>query len=176
MKSKLLKLIALIFILAVTTTLVSADSVFPSTNDANRANGWAHVDVLKTEFGKVTLAFYNPRNFASCIEVRSDGDTSQKISDTNYNPEITDGLYPYFCMTKNSMAKPFMQNVMSKSAYLSVPKKMSALIGQDSMLFLFQYQLKKNLAYKDGWKELLREDGTEFKNQGDCVQYVAAEK
>ena len=30
----------------------------------------------------------------------------------------------------------------------------------------------KGQCKKGGWKSLFREDGTPFKNQGDCIQYV----
>ena len=31
---------------------------------------------------------------------------------------------------------------------------------------------KKDECKKGGWADLTREDGTSFKNQGDCIQYV----
>lgn len=30
----------------------------------------------------------------------------------------------------------------------------------------------KDQAFKEGWKNLVRKDGTRFKNQGDCLQYI----
>ena len=74
------------------------NAVTPSTNDINRTNGWAHVNVLDVGPGFVTLEFVSTRPFYSCFEFRTDGDTSQILSEhggVNYNTLITDGLYPY---------------------------------------------------------------------------------
>ena len=72
--------------------------VTPSTNDINRTNGWAHVDV-SAGVGELTVDFIQPRNFYACFEYRTDGDTSQMTSPTNYNSLVTDGLYPYKCLS-----------------------------------------------------------------------------
>lgn len=84
---------------------VNADvnAVTPSTNDINRTNGWAYVDAT-SNVGSVTLTFVSTRNFYSCFEVRTDGDASEVLAENggdNYNTNITDGLYPYYC-EKNS--------------------------------------------------------------------------
>ena len=84
------------------SVLAVVDAVTPSTNDINRDNGWAHVDQISQDVGSTELQFISTRSFYSCFEYRSDGDTSQKISDTNYNANVTDGLYPYFCQNNNS--------------------------------------------------------------------------
>lgn len=93
--------LALVFVLS---SVVSAEinSVTPSTNDINRGNGWAHVNQLVKEVGSTDLEFVSTRSFWSCFEYRTDGDTSQKIGDTNYNANVTDGLYPYFCLNNSS--------------------------------------------------------------------------
>ncbi|MFC1688213.1 hypothetical protein ACFL07_00960 [Pseudomonadota bacterium] len=44
------------------------------------------------------MEFVSTRAFYSCFEYRTDGDLTQKIDDTNFNSEITDGLYPFFCV------------------------------------------------------------------------------
>ena len=102
------KLISIVFIgflafgLFAGSVLAVVDAVTPSTNDINRDNGWAHVDQISQDVGSTELQFISTRSFYSCFEYRSDGDTSQKISDTNYNANVTDGLYPYFCQNNNS--------------------------------------------------------------------------
>lgn len=78
-------------------TMAEVNSVTPSTNDQNRDNGWAHVNQLSKDVGETELEFVSTRGFYSCFEYRSDGDTSQKISETNYNSDISDGLYPFYC-------------------------------------------------------------------------------
>ncbi len=98
MKKLILSFVA-VFVLVLGIGAVMA--AMPSTNEANEANGWAYFDVVSVGPGEATLNFISTRNFYSCFEVRTDGDTSQKTSDTNYNTDITDGLYPYYCV-KNS--------------------------------------------------------------------------
>lgn len=88
-----------------TLGMSSAFAQTPSTNDNNRTLGWAHVDQLSMGIGTTDLAFISTRTFQSCFEYRSDGDTSQKISDTNYNSLITDGLYPFECMNNSTLTK-----------------------------------------------------------------------
>jgi hypothetical protein len=78
------------------------NAVTPSTNDINRTNGWAHVNQLSMGVGTTDLEFISTRGFLSCFEYRTDGDISQKIGDTNYNTDVTDGLYPYYCQNNNS--------------------------------------------------------------------------
>ncbi|GAG76574.1 unnamed protein product [marine sediment metagenome] len=86
------------------------NAITPSTNYINRNNGWAHVNRLSKDIGEVTLKFVQPRDFYACFEYRTDGDTSQ-ASGTNYNTDITDGLYPYFCLsTISSITKTIQAN------------------------------------------------------------------
>src|SRR3989344_972482 len=86
----------------VLTAKAEINAVTPSTNDINRTNGWAHVNQISKGVGTTDLQFVSTRSFYSCFEYRTDGDTTQKTSDTNYNTLVTDGLYPYFCQNNNS--------------------------------------------------------------------------
>jgi hypothetical protein len=81
--------------------LADVNPVTPSTNDINRTKAWAHVDAV-ANVGSVDLTFVSERAFYSCFEYRTDGDTSQMIDPTNYNTDITDGLYPYACENNSS--------------------------------------------------------------------------
>ena len=94
-------LIAVILMVFVMTT-VAAASVTPSTNAANITKGWAYVEVMASGPGTITLQFVSTRNFYSCFEYRTDGDTTQMTSATNYNAGIADGLYPYKCVKNSS--------------------------------------------------------------------------
>jgi len=80
--------------------------VFPSTNDENRDNGWAHVNLIEQAMGEVTVEFVSERAFASCFEYRTDGDTSQATSDNNYNPNAH-GLYPFTCKNNSTSEMTF---------------------------------------------------------------------
>jgi hypothetical protein len=79
-----------------------ASAQTPSTNDANRALGWAHVNQVSIDVGSTTLEFVSTRGFYSCFEYRTDGDTSQLTGNPNPNPAIMDGLYPYTCVNNSS--------------------------------------------------------------------------
>ena len=83
--------------------------VFPSTNDDNRDLGWAHVNkvVGNVHDSTITLEFISTRTFLSCFEYRTDGDTDQKIGDNNHNPNIADGLYPFYCQNNSSRVETF---------------------------------------------------------------------
>jgi hypothetical protein len=107
-------LIAVILMVFVMTT-VAAASVTPSTNDDNKTKGWAYVEVVASGPGTITLQFVSTRLFASCFEYRTDGDTSQMTSATNYNPGITDGLYPAKCVNNSTR-----QVILTADSYVEV--------------------------------------------------------
>jgi hypothetical protein len=72
------KMLVLAVMLVMMMGVVSATAT-PSTNDENRDNGWAHVNLVGADYDSVTLEFVSMRNFWSCFEYRTDGDESQKI-------------------------------------------------------------------------------------------------
>ena len=103
-------LIGILLVIALSCFVV-ASSPFPaSTNEQNIANGWAHVNELGTGPGSVDLEFVNPRAFLSCFEYRTDGDTSQLSGNPNYNPDISDGLYPFICTNDETKQQTFYAN------------------------------------------------------------------
>jgi len=111
MKKIFLGLISLLLVFGfVSVVRADVNAVTPSTNDANRTLGWAYVDQLSMDVGETDLQFISTRAFYSCFEYRTDGDTSQKIGDTNYNTDITDGLYPYYCQNNNSRTETIAAN------------------------------------------------------------------
>ncbi len=82
----------------VETSMAFTDAVFPSTNADNRAKGWAYVAATAGS-GTVTLTFHQTRAFYSCFEYRYDGNVpDQRTSPTNFNSNVTDGLWPYKCL------------------------------------------------------------------------------
>lgn len=72
LSARLLPLAGLLLALAFLAGPSAQAEDFPSTNDANRANGWAHVDVVSTAEGQITLAFISTRDVLSCFEHRTD--------------------------------------------------------------------------------------------------------
>ena len=102
MKKKILSIFAIMFLVL---GIGAVMAVMPSTNEANEANGWAYFDVVSVGPGEATINFVSTRTFWSCFEVRTDGDTSQVISENggaNYNNDVLDGLYPYYCVNNNN--------------------------------------------------------------------------
>jgi len=90
---------------------------FPSTNEDNK-NGTnplrpgtigPHVNLVEAGVGYVTLEFNMPEAYWACFEYRTDGDTSQSTGD-NFNTEITDGLYPYYCLNDETRTETINAN------------------------------------------------------------------
>ena len=102
------RILTIVAALTLAASVVSAQT--PSTNDANRTLGWAHVDQLSIGTGTTDLEFISTRAFASCFEYRTDGDVSQKIGETNYNTAITDGLYPFVCVNNRTETRTITAN------------------------------------------------------------------
>lgn len=102
--------ISLVVLLLVPNFIVSAsvfavDTVFPSTNEINKTKGWAQVNELNKLPGSTKFELKSTRSFGSCFEYRTDGDTSQIITENdgkNYNTLVIDGLYPYECVNNST--------------------------------------------------------------------------
>jgi len=102
-------ILGIMLLISVGFVMAEVNAVTPSTNDINRDNGWAHVDATPG-FGEITFDFISTRSFYSCFEYRTDGDTSQKIAEENYNTDITDGLYLYYCQINNNRIETISAN------------------------------------------------------------------
>ena len=87
----------------------AVNAVTPSTNDANRTNGWAHVNQLSRSAGETELQFVSTRNFLSCFEYRTDGDISQALTTANPNPAVAD-RYPSLCVSNSTSTRIFQAN------------------------------------------------------------------
>jgi hypothetical protein len=73
---------------------------FPSTNDANRAGGFPHVNLVSTGPGTVTLEFVNTRNTVASFEYRIDG---QVVGTAPHPVVIGDVIYPGVCVDGRSI-------------------------------------------------------------------------
>jgi hypothetical protein len=103
---KIFMIVAILLLAGLFTKTAFAVTVFPSTNEANIEKNWGSVAQLTMGEGTTDLEFTSKRNFMSCFEYRTDGDTSQVIDENggdNYNTLVTDGMYPYVCV-KNSVS------------------------------------------------------------------------
>lgn len=145
-------------------TSAAVNSVTPSTNEINRTNSWAHVDQLSKGVGTTQLKLINTRSFYSCFEIRTDGDTTQKIDSTNFNPGITDGLYYYYCLINNSRTVTF-----NAKEYVEVRMVFGA--ETDERFDWTRFDVIPDVQTKDeckngGWETY------GFSNQGLCIQFV----
>ena len=144
--------------------LAVVNSVFPSTNDANRSLGWAHVNQVSTDHGAMTLQLVNPRGFASCFEFRSDGDTSQRIGAAHFNRAVTDGLYPFACVNNGTQLR-----TLAAERYVEVRLAFGAETDErfDWTRFDLVLDPESKADCKDGgWADY------GFRNQGLCVAFV----
>jgi hypothetical protein len=144
--------------------LAVVNAVFPSTNDANRSNGWAHVEQASATRTDTTLVFTNPRAFQACFEVRTDGDATQRRSPLHFNPGVTDGLYPFFCLRDASTTRTF-----AASDYVEVRLAFGAETDErfDWTRFDLAHDPQSRAECKDGGWEAFG-----FRNQGLCVAFV----
>jgi hypothetical protein len=152
---------------AAAPTLADSDPT-PSTNDANRDKGWAHVNQIGSGPGFVNLEFVSTRGFFSCFEFRTDGDTTQILyaenGGENYNPEITDGLYPYTCQNNSTANRTIFAD-----EYVEVRMVFGA--ESDERFDWTRFEV--------GGKEACKEDGWQqfgFSNQGQCVRFAQTGK
>jgi hypothetical protein len=97
--------------------------VTPSANALNQASGYAYVSVT-TGLRTATLTFHTSNWWYSCFEYRTDGDTGQVTGENggdNYNTQITDGLYPYTCLSGGTASDPVTASVtVSAQHYVEV--------------------------------------------------------
>jgi hypothetical protein len=142
----------------------TTSSVFPSTNEANYDRGWAHVLWVETPEvvpEQVTLNFVSLRAFYSCFEYRIDDEGP--VSATNYNTDITDGLWNYTCRNSNSLEMTF-------TAKDHVDIRMGFGAETDERFDWTRFyvlSLENKDQCKDGqWQAM------GFRNQGQCVRYV----
>jgi hypothetical protein len=71
-------------------------------------SGKSYFNTISVGIGEAEIEFVQTPNYWGCFEYRSDGDTSQILSENsgnNYNTAITDGLYPYVCLNGDSRTK-----------------------------------------------------------------------
>ena len=87
--------VTLLSIVGIGSASAVQNEVTPSTNEINTANGWAHFSAVAA-VGQAEVTFVQPRAHFACFEVRIDG--AAPIDPTNFNPDVTDGLWPYYCL------------------------------------------------------------------------------
>lgn len=93
-RTPLASLLAALLMLALTAgTTLAYD--FPSTNDANRALGRPHVNLVSAGIGEVTLEFVNETNSLAFFEYRIDGEA---VAGSPHPVVTGDVIYPGVCV------------------------------------------------------------------------------
>ena len=140
-------------------------AVFPSTNDINHTNGWAYVLFVDVGVEQVTLNFISERSFASCFEYRIDD--APPTAPANFNPAITDGLWPFTCQNNSNL-----ELTLSAHEYVDVRLGFGAESDErfDWTRFYVLSLENKDQCKAGEWEPL------GFKNQGQCVRYVETGK
>lgn len=175
MKKISIVIIAMLMFVAITSAVsAEVNSITPSTNEMNKSKGWAHVDVISTGVGNVILDFVSTRSFYSCFEFRSDGDVTQKTSDPNPNPLITDGKYPFFCVNNSTLRK-----TLYAYEYVEIRMVFGAETDERfdwTRIDVIPIPANKDQCKDDGWMKFSGPDGLPFNNQGQCIKFVLTGK
>jgi hypothetical protein len=145
---------------------VTDADVTPSTNEANEANGWAHVLYVGNDIGQVTLKFVSTRSFWSCFEHRAD-DEPNTVTGDNPNQAITDGRWTQVCVNNNEITKTILaqQHVDVRMVYGGETDERF-----DWTRFYVPTTKEAKEMCKNDWQTM------GFKNQGQCVRYVETGK
>jgi len=163
MKKLISSITGLLALLMMVMPVYADHFTFPSDNDTNRDNGWAHVNMVDQGIGEVTLEFVSTRDFYSCFEYRTDGDTSQATGDPNYNPNAHD-LYPYICLSNETETMTF-----EADEYVEVRMVFGA--EGDERFDWTRFDVLADVQSKDECKDGGYMDFG-FSNQGQCIRYI----
>lgn len=140
------------------------NEVTPSTNEANEAEGWAHVIWNSDDagVGEAPLKLISTRNFYSCFEYRIDGESALDGRD-NPNSDISDGLWPYECVFNSSATLDLVAE-----NYVDVRMVFGAEEDErfDWTRFYVLTEFSKDDCKSGQWEAL------GFKNQGQCVRFI----
>lgn len=163
-------LMALVFTLSTMATALAYD--FPSTNDANRANGFPHVNLVEAGIGHVTLDFVNDTNSLAFFEVRIDGDT---LTSGSAHPVVTgDFIYPGVTVDSRGIADPvIVTRTFDATSTVEVRLALGGERDWDFDWVIFEAlpdASTKADCQNGGWETY------GFANQGQCIRFVETGK
>jgi hypothetical protein len=159
-------------VLVLMTASPAAAYDFPSTNDANRAAGLPHVNLVSAGPSSVTLEFVNPTNSLAFFEYRIDGQT---VGTTPHPVVIGDVIHPGVCVDgrPSPAAGCSPSPVVRAFQASSVVEVRLALGGERDWDFdwtPFAVGLNDPTTTDDckhgGWEQF------GFSNQGQCIRFV----
>ena len=143
------------------------DAVTPSTNEANKTNGWAYVEWNSDNagVGEAPLKFLSSRNFLSCFEYRIDGASPTGID--NHNPAVTDGLWPFVCVNNSEATLDLTANT-----FVDIRMVFGAEGDErfDWTRYYVMTGVSKDQCMDGGWQ------ARGFVNQGHCIRFAETGK
>jgi hypothetical protein len=145
---------------------------FPSTNDANRAAGRPHVNLVTTGPGSVTLEFVNETNSLAYFEVRIDGRTDG----TDPHPVVIDDvIHPGVCVDGRTPAVCPPGPIVETFAATTVVEVRLALGGERDWDFDWTPFTVDPVTVDPVTRDQCRNGGWQrygFRNQGQCIRFV----
>ena len=151
-------------------TSVEHSEAFPSTNVANIAAGWANVTWNSNDagLGEAPLKFVQPRNFAACFEIRTDGEAP--VLETHNNAHIADGKWKAVCVGGTHPA--VLAETFRAANYVDIRLSYGAETDErfDWTRFYVMGAESKDQCQDGGWQAF------GFANQGHCIRYIVTGK
>lgn len=169
MKRHLLAMLALVGLMLSATAAPAFAYDFPSANDANRAAGLPHVNLVGSEAGEVTLEFVNDTNSLAFFEYRIDGETPESCNEPH--PVVTeDCIYPGVAVDSRNIEET-VTTTRTFEAGSTVEVRLALGGERDWDFDWVTFQVPADASAKadckqGGWEEF------GFRNQGQCIRYV----
>jgi hypothetical protein len=141
--------------------------VFPSTNEANVANGWSNVLFADVDVGRVQLTFTQPRSFGVCFEYRPD-DEPATYPGANPNPNVEDA-YEYHCLNYDGFPAGETTEWIQAREYVDI--RISFGAERDERFDWTRFYVATSLDNRDQCRDGAWE-AMGFRNLGQCIRYV----
>lgn len=166
MTRRLVSTLALVSLLTVTMAGTALAYDYPSTNDANRANGWPHVNLVAADFDSITLEFVNDTNSLAFFEVRIDG---EMLTSGTPHPVVTgDYIYSGVTVDGRGAAEPVaVEQQFEAAATVEVRLALGGERDWDFDWVTFEVNAPES---KDECRNSYADYG--FKNVGLCIKYL----
>jgi hypothetical protein len=165
MKRNILMVFAVVAVLLGVTSAPALAYEYPSTNDANRAAGDPHVNLVGNDLGEVTLEFVNDHDYVAFFEYRIDGETPTSCSVPHPVVEA-DCIYPGVSVT--SANSPVIRTFQAEQ---TVEVRLALGAERDHDFDWVAFDVLPDAGAKadckeGGWAEF------GFRNQGQCIRFV----
>lgn len=166
MTRRLVSTLALVSLLTATMAGTAFAYDYPSTNDANRANGWPHVNLVEADLNSITLEFVNATNSLAYFEYRIDGEI---LTTGTAHPVVTgEFIYPGVSVDGRGASAPVVvEREFEASATVEVRLALGGERDWDFDWVTFEVNAPES---KDECRNSYADYG--FKNVGLCIRYL----